>query len=407
MTKLIICCDGTWQSADQEDKTNVFKIVQALKSKTAQEEPQSGGDRIVYRDDDKDQVIYYDEGVGTGLGFDRISGGAFGIGLNKNIKQAYQFLIDNYQPGDEIYLFGFSRGAYTVRSLAGMIYNCGLLQKDHEGRLDEAFKLYRSRRGVKKPTAQASVEFRQKYTHDVSDETRTKIKLLGVFDTVGALGIPIEPLRPLFIRRHAFHDARLNRCIKHAYHALAIDERRSPFVPTLWETHEETISEQRWFAGHHADIGGGNPQAGLSDITLGWMLSKAKAAGLKFDVSQLGLAYVPTPDQQQDIVRLSMHNSYTSIAKCLGKECRHVCVTQEGAPGAISEAVKHDYSARQSSWLISLRKHRDCHHITRDCDYARRITDLVVDGSVVDRHNVQPGYDPESLHDGLKQSLFR
>jgi uncharacterized protein (DUF2235 family) len=399
MKKLIVCCDGTWQRANQENPTNVKKIMDALKSDDAQEERY--GDRVIYKDDPKGQIIYYDRGVGTGFGFDRISGGAFGRGINKNIKQAYEFLVDNYEPGDEIYLFGFSRGAYTVRSLAGMIYNCGLLTTDHKSRLNEAFRRYRSRRGVKRPKADASKEFRRNYTHDESDKKRTKVKFLGVFDTVGALGIPTEPLRPLFRRWYAFHDTRLNKCIEHAYHALAVDERRSPFIPTLWETHEETTSEQRWFVGCHADIGGGNPQVGLSDIALGWMLRSAQTAGLvcndNVNVEQLGLV---KSDQQ-------IHDSYVGIARCLGMERRHVCVTKDEAPGAIAGNVEHTYGGvRQSSWFISLGKHRTYRHTTRDCDYANTIKDLVVDDSVVVWHEAQPEYNPESMHSALKQELF-
>lgn len=270
MKRLILCCDGTWNRADQEHDgvpcpTNVVKIAC----------------RIAKRDGDIPQIIYYGQGVGSGNFLDRYSGGAFGHGLEENIHEAYRFLMANYEPGDEIYLFGFSRGAFTARSLGGMIRNCGILRRESIARYREAVELYRNKQVL--PKDPESVTFREQ--HSVCGGDDIGIKFIGVWDTVGSLGIPLRGLRLLTRRKYQFHDTELSKTIQFAYHALAIDEHRSPFRPALWEKKPkpgQTVG-QVWFAGAHTDVGGGYPDAGLSDITLEWMINKAEATGLAFE----------------------------------------------------------------------------------------------------------------------------
>jgi uncharacterized protein (DUF2235 family) len=262
MRRLIVCCDGTWMAAESTDVTNVTYMARAI-APTAL--------------DGTTQVVFHDPGVGTGNWVDRLTGGAFGIGLVANIVDAYRFLVYNYAPGDEVFFFGFSRGAFTVRSTVGMIRKCGLLQKRHANRVADAHRLYRSRTiGVDDADAQ---RFRADYSHPLSAD------FLGVWDTVGSLGIPGTLLRPLVRWRHGFHDTRLSTTVKRAYHAVAIDERRGPFKPTLWETqpHPTQIVEQAWFAGVHSDVGGGYHDRALANITLQWMARRASDAGLAFD----------------------------------------------------------------------------------------------------------------------------
>ncbi len=271
MKRIVICCDGTWNRADQEENgtpcpTNVVKLAY----------------RIAKRDEHGNpQIVYYGQGVGTGNTLDRVTGGAFGHGLEDNILDAYRFLIANYESGDQLYLFGFSRGAFTARSLAGMIRNCGILRRDAIAQYRAAVSLYRSR--MDRPDDTRSTEFKEKFS--ICGNEGIPIHFMGVWDTVGSLGIPLRGLRSLTLSRYQFHDTELSGRVHNAYHALAIDEFRTPFEPTLWARKPkpgQTV-EQVWFAGAHSDVGGGYAQPGLSDISLGWMLDRAAEHGLRID----------------------------------------------------------------------------------------------------------------------------
>lgn len=274
--RLIVCCDGTWNTADQAiagnpSPTNVTKLALSV----APED--SAGAR---------QCVYYHSGVGTSRR-ERLSGGVLGVGLSANVFDAYRFLIDNYEHGDWLYLFGFSRGAYTARSLAGLIRNCGILRPGNDDRIGQAWALYRD--SAEKPDGVASTLFRRAYSYE------PRIRFIGVWDTVGALGIPV--LGPRWLRpvvgwlnhRWEFHDTRLSSQVDGAFHALAIDERREVFAPTLWHQRPDASGpepeqelKQVWFTGVHCDIGGGYPDTSLSDITLLWMADRAREYGLQF-----------------------------------------------------------------------------------------------------------------------------
>lgn len=275
MKRIILCCDGTWNSADQKKDevlcpTNVVRIAY----------------RIAKRKESLMQIVYYVQGVGTGNRLDRMVGGAFGKGVEDNIYKAYRFLIANYEPGDEIYLFGFSRGAFTARSIGGMLRKCGILGREYINRYTEAVTLYQT---DEHPDEKRPAEFRKKYS--VNRDQPTLIKFIGVWDTVGSLGIPLQGLNRFTHKKYQFHNTELSSSVKFAFHALAIDERRTPFKPTLWEympkkfsdTNENQIVEQMWFAGVHSNVGGGYPDRALADTTLEWMVEKAKLAGLAFD----------------------------------------------------------------------------------------------------------------------------
>lgn len=275
MKRIIICCDGTWNRADQEHEgvpcpTNVVKLAS----------------RIAKRDaNGVTQVIYYDQGVGTGNLIDRYSGGAFGDGLEENILDAYRFLIGNYEDGDELYLFGFSRGAFTARSIGGMIRKCGILKRESVAQYRVANKIYQ---GEVSPDEKSVLEFKK--AHSVCPEGDIRIRFIGVWDTVGALGIPLRGLRFLTRRDHQFHDTELSGTVDLAYHALSVDEHRAPFEPTLWTYKPkpgQTV-EQVWFAGVHSDVGGGYAETETSDVPLQWMLDKARDAGLGLDAAAMG-----------------------------------------------------------------------------------------------------------------------
>jgi uncharacterized protein (DUF2235 family) len=275
MKRLVVCCDGTWNKPDNENVTNVEKI-----ARTVQSDPSATGD--VY------QLVYYISGVGAGsYEADRLLGGAFGFGLFHNVIACYRFLAQNYEPGDEIFIIGFSRGAYTARSVAGMLASVGLLTKRAlvEERLPEAVHLYQGTRMPEGAFGESVDEFKHDHCH------AAKVTFLGVFDTVGALGVPgFERDTP------KFHSVQLSDQVLCARQALAIDETRLKFAPTLWEAPEEPADaptadprvKQVWFEGAHSDVGGGYAQTGLSDTSLLWMTREAHAAGLVFDSDLLG-----------------------------------------------------------------------------------------------------------------------
>lgn len=297
MKKLIFCCDGTWNKPDQEDDhgvpcpSNVVKIAY----------------RVAKRDGDIPQIIYYDQGVGTGNSVDRATGGAFGEGLEANIHDAYRFLVANYELGDEIFLFGFSRGAFTARSIAGMIRKCGILKREFVEHYRDAIALYR-KTDVHPDDAQP-LKFRTDFS--LCGAENVSVKFIGVWDTVGALGIPLRGLRYFNRRDFQFHDTELSKTVEFAYHALAIDEHRAPFAPSIWDyvpKPGQTV-EQVWFCGAHSDIGGGYPasECGHSDIALGWMIEKARGAGLVFDEGVIQI-HVIHPDSLA-----KLHNSKTGV----------------------------------------------------------------------------------------------
>jgi len=280
--RIILCCDGTWNSADQADEggepcpTNVVRLAYRVAKRDPAGVP---------------QIVYYDQGVGTGNSIDRITGGAIGRGVEENIHDAYRFLIANYERGDELFVFGFSRGAFTARSIVGMVRKCGILAARHARRYGEALELYRSE---DKPADAGPTRFRTEYCAYGNDSI--EVRFIGVWDTVGALGIPVRGLR-MFKKRYEFHDTELSGIVKEACHALAIDEHRAPFTPAVWEDKRKDGQkvEQVWFCGAHSDVGGGyerkrlegdppgrlEPQ--LADLSLDWMLGKASGAGLRFD----------------------------------------------------------------------------------------------------------------------------
>jgi uncharacterized protein (DUF2235 family) len=325
--RLVLCCDGTWNTADQEHDgrpcpTNVTRFALGLAER--------GGDGL-------DQRVYYQRGLGTSPG-ERLRGGAFGVGLSRHVQEAYRFLVEHFEPGDEIFLLGFSRGAYIARSTAGLVRNCGILRREHEGRLRDAYDLYRSR--AVRPRDLESQLFRRSFSHE------TRIRFLGVWDTVGSLGIPSLGLglSTLLNHRWEFHDTRLSSTVDAAYQALAIDEGRRPFAPTLWE-HDSVTGrpdvEQVWFSGDHSDVGGGHATSELADITLLWMVDRARSCGLAFREDAYrrpadggprtydGTTFPVDPDPLGPL-----HDSRTSLFRLLRPYARPI-----GAADATSESV--------------------------------------------------------------------
>ena len=286
--KLVVCCDGTWNEPYQiGNPTNIVKMVRAISPEDANHVA---------------QIVFYHSGVGTGNIFDRFIGGTMGVGLAKNVQSAYEFLSANYVDGDRIYLFGFSRGAYTARSLAGLIGQVGgLLQKANMDLFPFVFDIYRDPKNRAalgtKDADQIEAAIRAvipagklgnnlaRLVDALVEADPAPIFFIGVWDTVGALGVPAGGLRFIGKSRYNFHDTGLSERIRYAYHALAIDERRKAFEPSLWTrpkgrgTAQGAVTqtlEQVWFSGVHSNVGGGYPDCGLSDIAFLWMVDKAK-----------------------------------------------------------------------------------------------------------------------------------
>ncbi|NYI92606.1 uncharacterized protein (DUF2235 family) [Amycolatopsis endophytica] len=313
--RVVICCDGTWNTPDQPAPTNVSRVALAIA-------PADGTGC--------EQRMYYHAGVGTRPG-ERLWGGAFGFGLSRNVREAYRFLVRTFEPGDELFLFGFSRGAYTARSLAGLVRNCGILRHQHEDRIGEAYALYRSRRDRTHPREVSAQLFRRSFARE------TRIRFLGVWDTVGSLGIPLSGMRlvNLINRRWQFHDTELSSSVDAAYQALAIDEQRPPFKPALWHPRPGTLGqrvEQVWFSGVHSDVGGGYPDRALADISLLWMVERARANGLAFEPGAFAAA---------DLDPLGpVHTSRTGFYKLLPRHVRPLGAAPGGREYAASSAVE-------------------------------------------------------------------
>jgi uncharacterized protein (DUF2235 family) len=287
MKRIAIFCDGTWN--DEKDLTNV-KRLRSLLAPTGR--------------DGAAQLPLYIPGVGT-KPMERLMGGAVGRGLSANVREAYDFLVEKYVDGDEVYLFGFSRGAYTARSVGGLIATCGLRQKDAPISTDWVYARYRERKARSAAIWQLDhirATNQRPLTADenslLAHSRRFDIQMIGVWDTVGALGVPWTGMPLIGKQNFYFHNPNLSTIYRHAYHALAIDEHRRAYKPTLWTRFvpaagdTETVvppdmpdiaaCEQRWFAGAHTNVGGGYANDILHVRPLAWLQERAQRLGLTF-----------------------------------------------------------------------------------------------------------------------------
>ena len=258
MKNIVICCDGTRGKYGADEKnTNVVRMFERLNT------------------DGEHQISYYDPGVGTyNPQRNRIKRwiragieSAFGEGVRRNIGEAYKYLMDHYEQGDRVFLFGYSRGAYTARALAGLLHKCGLLTRGSDNLIPYAMEVYQAEDTAENRRIAAS--FKRSLSRDC------RPYFIGVWDTVASMGW-------LWQRRY-FRNARLNEDVKYAYQALSVDEKRRHFRPSIWEEEnlpEGQVIEQVWFSGCHCDIGGQDADRRLADIPLEWMLGNAEAVGL-------------------------------------------------------------------------------------------------------------------------------
>lgn len=316
---LAVFLDGTWNAV--ESNTNVWRMKSLCAQKTADGTP---------------QLIYYDIGVNG------VVGGMFGKGLNKNVQEAYEWLVDTYTAGDHIYIFGFSRGAYTARSLAGLIAKHGLLKPGSPlgvAQLYERYKRYDDR------TIWKLKEEEEKGTlKDVTLEERwllkysqrTHVKVVAVWDTVGALGIPAFSIEGISRSTLGFLHTGLRLPIDNGYHALAIDEHRKAFAPTLWSVRKpkdpkaahaapRSIAsvEQRWFVGAHANVGGGCESDLLAQIPLRWIMKKASLHGLAFrgDIEIDGdMLQAPISDSYEEFMKGAYSKVRSRFHRLVGAE---------------------------------------------------------------------------------------
>ena len=331
MKRIAVFCDGTWNTPDEQVngklcQTNVVKLANALSSASA---------------DGKMQLLYYDTGIGTeGDIMSRVYNGATGTGISENILQGYRFVILNYEKGDELFFFGFSRGAFTVRSLAGLIRNSGILKRENMDQIPRAYQIYRSRKPEYQPREVESTLFRKTF----AVEETTKIKFIGVWDTVGALGNPLF-LNSVVSRSNRFHDTDLSTKTENAFHALSIDEKRKNFEAALWHLQKDSkdqVLEQVWFPGVHSDVGGGYPVSGLSDIALAWMLEKTQSCDLSFERVEMN----PNPMAMK-------HESYRGFYKLQPPHPRPIDLvvkgrgnTNESLHSSVIERYKNDPTYR-------------------------------------------------------------
>lgn len=310
MKRIVICADGTWNIRDQVDEktqkrrpTNVTKLARA----------------VLPRDvNGIDQVVVYCDGVGTGRGMDKLTGGAFGRGVEDNVRDLYRAIVYNYVPGDELFFFGFSRGAFTVRTLAGFMNFAGLVEKDDDYFVPDLYACYEEQQG------QGTEMWSKAHRHIRDKRECPEIKMIGVWDTVGALGAPGFLGQWFNKSKYKYHDVGLNASIRNAFHALAIDERRKPFAPNLWQTPDAWtgVLEQVWFAGVHSNIGGGYAPDGLANVALHWMVENATQLGLATDATYLG-HFTPRYDS-------FLADSMTFAYRALGTFDRPVCRMARG-----------------------------------------------------------------------------
>jgi uncharacterized protein (DUF2235 family) len=286
---IILLSDGTGNSSSSPFKTNVWRLYQALDIG----EPQAG---------EAEQVVYYDNGVGTET-FKPLAllGLTLGIGLARNVKDIYTFLCRNYEEGDRIYLFGFSRGAFTVRILAGLILRCGLVTADSEDELGERVKLAYAeykRDAARRATAtrpwliaghilggrKAGLADHVEFSFP---QWFPRIAFIGVWDTVDAYGMPVDELKEgidRYVWPMTLADRGLSEHVDRVCHALSLDDERPTFRPVLWtdpKVNPDRLT-QVWFAGVHANVGGGYPDDGIAYVTLQWMMDEATRSGLRF-----------------------------------------------------------------------------------------------------------------------------
>lgn len=361
--KLVVCCDGTWNTA--RTNTNIARTHEFLAGLVRDPRatpPKDGYTTCAGRAADGGDVhLFYDEGVGAEL-LRHVVGGGVGVGLSDNVREAYRFLAHAYEPGAEIYLFGFSRGAYTVRSLCGFIKAAGLLVRPSVSDVwraymdcyataerivaqPEGWSMDRARAWLVEQLGNAAGHVGPGDVATMPRHDGVNIRFVGVYDTVGALGVPLAGAVRVNEPIVGFHDTGLSDLVEHAVQALAVDERRGPFLPTLWTLPSggalasgQTVL-QVWFPGVHSDVGGGYHDKGIGNITWDFMMRQAARRGLVIDPARLApsVSLVALPPQHD-----SYDRQWTLLAdrlKILPKGVRAIGPTVVAPSGEIVRAA--------------------------------------------------------------------
>jgi uncharacterized protein (DUF2235 family) len=322
MKRLVFCFDGTWNKLSAYYPTNVVITAQSIT-------PVAGDGAV--------QIIHYDPGVGTGED-DRWKGGLFGEGLIDKIVDAYTFLVFNYEPGDQLYVFGFSRGAFTARAFVGFVRTVGIIQRKYAAKIADAVQLYKKRKEGDGDDANELLTFRWQYSPEIcvdvaEDNWRVKnchgyttgmgsivrIAYLGVWDTVGAIGVPSDVIFAKYAdRNEQYFDLALTSMVVSARHAVSIDEQRKTFAPTLWPNFIalntslgfssaalDAPYQQKWFPGNHGSVGGGGDIRGLSDRALVWILDGAEKMGLQVDRDPTSPLFQIQPNDFSPLINVS------------------------------------------------------------------------------------------------------
>lgn len=380
MKRLVLLFDGTWNVPGCN--TNVWRTCHMLAERS---------------DDGARQLKFYDPGVGTRW-YDRVSGGAFGNGLSDNVRAAYRWLVEHYDPGDPIFLFGFSRGAFTARSLTGVIARCGLLERDAPISITRLYDRYRKGDEVRPLYELQYLRDRKGETRFDSEEqvlldhsrwARNLVEMVGVWDTVGSIGVPFGSIPGVSRNTLHFHNTHLSKIVRHSYQALALDEHRRPYWAILWtrftpdppaptdSTGDDRIVEQRWFAGAHSNVGGGCRGDLLPQRPLEWMQAKAVSCGLAFNERVLV--------RGDDDLQMPIRDSY---AEFLGGAWRFVT------------AGKH-----YVRWVMSDPVRKAAHHKglrTIPAGTVETVNERI-DPSVFRRCQLDPAYRPLSLEEWAKR----
>ena len=293
MKRIVVLIDGTWGKEGTGADTNVAKLDSGRKIVTQAFIKAQASDGTVQN------VHYHDEVGAEGDFVTKLLGGAIGLGLKKIIQDAYGFVVTDYDAGDEVYIFGFSRGAYAARALAGLIGASGIQRRKDAQEFEVAWSHYRVKPSVRQQPQTASsmdqkaiADFKSLAARQVFHDARS-VKCVAVWDTVGSYGIPagigLAPLARYFaLVTLGFHDTSFGEHVEVGLHAVAVDEHRRPFVPTFWTIRigqqPKGHVEQTWFPGAHENVGGGCADSGLSDQALIWMIARAQAlTGLEFN----------------------------------------------------------------------------------------------------------------------------
>lgn len=342
---IVIFSDGTGQKGGEKENTNVYKMFNMIQDRTL------------------GQIAYYDPGLGSDGHF--LFGNLYGEGFSKNIIDCYKFIFKHFHAGDKIYLFGFSRGAATVRSLANFIDLVGILPLSREDLIEEAFEIYKIK-NIKKRAAAINRFTTKNHT------MWTKIEFLGVFDTVAALGVPNKFLNKIvdFFVPLKFHSYELKGNIVHARHALSIDDKRKLFLPILFNKtevqfkeeakHEAASLKEVWFCGVHTDVGGGYQESEVSNISLDWMLKEAENCGIKI----YEYNYKSYFNRSKADVNGVIHNEQVGFKARIYKTKERSWDIEKHGPPTIHHTVKNrdlnllnEKSSPYESWILKLKNH--------------------------------------------------